>query len=85
MEIKTDKNIINQIDRMIEHNMTILDDLYGEFLVKEDGIHFMEDKKSVYAKATGWVDALMWCMGAIKHGSSVSDKPLTKQGDADNE
>ena len=33
--------IVNQIDRLIKHNETILEDLYGKFLVKEDGIHFM--------------------------------------------
>lgn len=85
MEIKTDKNIINQIDRMIEHNKTILADLDSKYTDVPFLLGAGGDEKYAYARSTGWVDALMWCMGAIKHGSSVSDKPLTKQGDADNE
>ena len=76
-----DKKIVNQIDRLIKHNETILEDLYGKFLVKEDGIHFMESEQSAYARSIGWVDALRWVLNTMKNGSPVSDKPLNNRGD----
>ena len=70
------KKIVNQIERLIKHNETILDDLYGKFLVKEDGIHFMESEQSSYARLIGWVDSLRWVLSTINNGSTISDTPL---------
>ena len=71
-----DKKIVNQIKRVLKHNETILDDLYGKFLVEENGIHFMEREQCAYARSIGWVEALEFVINAVENGSPVADTPL---------
>ena len=60
--------IVNQIERLIKHNESILE---------ETDPYLYQSEEYSYARSIGWVDALSWVLNTIENGSPVSDAPLS--------